>query len=332
MKKNIILITISLALALFLVTVTQAEGKEYRATMGSTKSVSSHYTYFASAVKVINDFAPDVKLTLVESGGSNDNLARIRDGAFHLGLISDSAYYPAYHGIGKWKQKPATNLRQLWYYVAAPLTIAVSEKSGIKSIYDLKGKKFCPGGRGTASERMIDNAFKALGIEANAYRGSIDDHMAAFKDRAIVGYQKPAASSSIPDATTMAVMPFMKIRILGFDQDDVKKIKNTYPYYSVVPVAAKTYDADWNKEDIRTLGVVIGCGGRSDIPEWAAYNMVKAIWENRKPQEIAFPAFKDAKPESVSSLIITPFHQGAVRYSREIGIKIPDKLIPPEMK
>ena len=159
-----------------------------------------------------------------------------------------------------------------------------------------------------------------------------EEGMAAFKDRAIVGYQKPAASSSIPDATTMAVMPFMKIRILGFRQDDIKKIRATYPYYSVVPVAAKTYDADWNKEEIMTLGVVIGCGGRSDIPEWAAYNMVKAIWENRKPQEIAFPAFKDAKPESVSSLIITPLHKGAVRYYREIGIKIPDKLIPPEMK
>jgi hypothetical protein len=29
---------------------------------------------------------------------------------------------------------------------------------------------------------------------------------------------------------------------------------------------------------------------------------------------------------------VSPLHPGAIRYYREIGLTVPDKLIPPEMK
>jgi len=304
----------------------------WRGLVGTTGSVSSWYVYWVAAADTINKHAPGVELTISVTGGSNENLERLAAGDFHIILNSDSAYYPAYHGLGRWEGKPVTNLRQLWYYFTTPMCIVVSEESGITSIYELSGKKFCPGAKGSASETIMDNAFEVLGIEVDAYRGSYADHMAAFKDRVIVGYQKPAVAPSIPDATTLEAMAFMDIRVLGFSQADFDKIKEVYPYYAGVPVAAGTYDFEWNREPVPCLGLVGGAGCDVDIPEEVAYNIVKAIWENRGTTDVASPASKDAMPEMVPKVIATPLHPGAIRYYREIGVEIPEHLIPPEMK
>ncbi len=337
MRRNLIVGVVILTLVLSLVAACAAPTptptpEVFRALVGTTGSTSSWYVYWVAAADTINKNAPGVELTLAVTGGSVENLERLAAGDFQVILNSDAAYYPAYHGLGRWEGKPVTNVRQLWYYFTTPLTMVVSEESGITSIYELSGKKFTPGAKGSASETVIDNAFEVLGIEVDAYRGSISDHMAAFKDRVIVGYQKPAVSPSIPDATTVEAMAFMDIRVLGFSQEDIDKIKEAYPHYAVVPVAAGTYDFEWNREPILSLGLVGAAACDVDVPEEVAYNMVKAIWENRGTTDVASPASKDAMPELVPGMIATPLHPGAIRYYREIGVEIPEHLIPPEMK
>jgi len=42
----------------------------------------------------------------------------------------------------------------------------------------------------------------------------------------------------------------------------------------------------------------------------------------------AHPAARDTLPQNVDKNTFLPFHPGAVRYYREIGIKIPDELVP----
>jgi uncharacterized protein len=42
----------------------------------------------------------------------------------------------------------------------------------------------------------------------------------------------------------------------------------------------------------------------------------------------ATPLARDTLPQNVVKNTFMPFHPGAVRYYREIGIKIPDALVP----
>jgi TRAP-type uncharacterized transport system substrate-binding protein len=56
--------------------------------------------------------------------------------------------------------------------------------------------------------------------------------------------------------------------------------------------------------------------------------LVKAVFENQPRLVKATSAASDTVPKNVAKDTFLPFHPGAVRYYREIGIKIPDELAP----
>ena len=64
-----------------------------------------------------------------------------------------------------------------------------------------------------------------------------------------------------------------------------------------------------------------------DAPGDFVYEVVKKTFENVDILIAAHSSAKETKPEFITISPI-PLHPGAIRYYREKGIKIPDKLIP----
>jgi TRAP-type uncharacterized transport system substrate-binding protein len=58
------------------------------------------------------------------------------------------------------------------------------------------------------------------------------------------------------------------------------------------------------------------------------YQLVKAVFENQPRLLKATSAASDTLPQNAVKDSFLPFHCGAVRYYREIGIRIPDALVP----
>jgi len=131
--------------------------------MGSTQSSSSHYAYFVSVAKIINENVQEANVNVVETGASVDNIKRIKKGQLDLGLTTIHLQYQAFHGMGPWKDDPIKDQYVLWVYQAAPQNFVVREDSGVKTVYDLAGKQFNPGMRGSASEKTAEAILDALG-------------------------------------------------------------------------------------------------------------------------------------------------------------------------
>ena len=68
--------------------------------------------------------------------------------------------------------------------------------------------------------------------------------------------------------------------------------------------------------------------GREDLPDELVYQLIKAVFENQPRLLKAHLAAKETIPQNVDKNTFMPFHPGAVRYYREIGVKIPDALVP----
>ncbi|RPJ08413.1 MAG: TAXI family TRAP transporter solute-binding subunit [Deltaproteobacteria bacterium] len=151
--------------------------------MGSTQSSSSHYAYFVAVAKVINTKVPDVSISVVETGASVDNINRIKKGDLDLGMTTVHLQYQAYHGMGPWKDKPIKDQYVMWVYQPAPQNFVVREDSGVKSVYDLAGKPFNPGIRGSATEKTVEAILDALAIVPEFYRGGTEDTVAGIKDK-----------------------------------------------------------------------------------------------------------------------------------------------------
>jgi uncharacterized protein len=294
--------------------------------MGASASSSGLYTYMITAAGIINKI-PGVSVTAVETGGSIDNFKLLKRGDIDFGLIASDTTMDALKGEGATKGNPNPNLRVLWYWSGYPWNMVVSKESGVKTLYDLEGKSFCPGGRGTATEKTIELMFSFLNIKPKYYRAGMADIIEAMQDRRIVGFAK----AGVADATVQNVAANMAIDLIDFDQELINKLKNRFPAMLITSIPANTYRGV--SKSVRCLGAAVGVGGNSSLDASLVYSMVKAIWENHNTIAASYP---QVKPEHTLKLTADsadiPLHAGTVRYLKEQGIKIRDSVIPPEAR
>jgi TRAP transporter TAXI family solute receptor len=81
-------------------------------------------------------------------------------------------------------------------------------------------------------------------------------------------------------------------------------------------------------KDYITVGLWQFVVGRADLPDDLVYQLVKAVFENQPRLVKAHPAASETLPQNAVKNTTLPFHPGVVRYYREIGVKIPDALVP----
>ena len=63
-----------------------------------------------------------------------------------------------------------------------------------------------------------------------------------------------------------------------------------------------------------------------DLPDDLVYAIVKAFYANHDRMVKAVPAARDSVVANLNRNTFIPYHPGAVRYYREIGITIPAAL------
>ena len=296
---------------------------------GSTATTSSHYVYTVSAGKAINAVSGDkVNVTVVATGGAVDNLERINRGQLNMGIGTWATFYQAYNGIGKYKDKARPKIRALWLYSSNTQNYVVRADSGIENLSGLAGKKFCPGLRGSATEQLVQQILETIGVKPDYFRASLSDAVAAVKDNRIAGYVKAGAGLDL-DGSTKELKAFTKIRLLDWPADKVAKVQKAMPFVGFVDVPEGTIGGvPAYTTVVQSIGII--CYDDS-LTNDQAYEIVKGIHEGRKYQEAAYPAMKGFDIAGMTmKLTKFPLHAGAIRYYKEIGVKVPADLIPPE--
>jgi TRAP transporter TAXI family solute receptor len=277
---------------------------------------------------------PDTTITVVLPGGNEVSTQMIFDGQQDMGGSSPATVYEMVHGLGRWQDKPQPNrLRVLNVYTENPCPIVVREDSGVNTIQDLIGKSFAPGDVGSTTYAHNSLALKALGIDYKEFAGSLGDAVEAFKDRRIVGYIKGTTGHSI-DATHIDIMSTTPIKFIGFTDEEVKKVQAKYPW-----IAFKNFPAGWftqlpQNKAINVVSFSLGVIARDDFPEVLAYQWTKSVIDNFKEVQAVFAGSAAIDPLQTPQLLLPDvyLHPGAIRYYREIGVKVPESAIPPEMK
>ena len=77
-----------------------------------------------------------------------------------------------------------------------------------------------------------------------------------------------------------------------------------------------------------TWGFAVACSAGLDLDEDTAYKIVKAICEDKTVQAAAMSSVKGADFVAMTLKYATsPLHPGAIKYFKEVGASIPDRLI-----
>ncbi len=231
----------------------------------ATTSQSSGFFPFNVAIsEIINKNIKGVNVTILSTGGTVDNLNLIEKGQAQLGQSGDPDMFEAINGVGAFKGHKFTKSRTLWGAHPKVYFFIVSEESGVKTMADLKGKKFNPGLQGSTTEAQTYSILDALGYKPDFAPGGLSDAVNAVKDRRIVGYAK-TASAKAPDSSVQDVKTALKIRVLSLTDAEIKTIQEKLPQYKAIEIDGALYDQPGK---IKTVSGVFGTWLLRSSEDW----------------------------------------------------------------
>lgn len=298
---------------------------------GGGPLVSPYYGYAVAAAKVINDQVPQVQVSVSEMTGAVAGLKRLQSGEFGMLSTQLGLVYEAYKGLGQFKDSAISDLRVLWTVNVTVNAYVVRQDSGITRVTELHGRDFA-GGTGTYTEVLAMQALGAIGVEPKWYRGGLEDALVATKDRRIVGFVKSVGATSA-DAGILEVQVAAPLRLLGWPQDLIDRVKQKYEFHAEGDIPAGVYKNAGNEQALRTWVAPIVVVAKKDLDADLAYQIVKVVENNKAPQAAAFkPSGESDFTKLTAELSALPVHAGVLRYIRERGLPVRPVIVPPEAR
>ena len=187
------------------------------------------------------------------TGGSVENVNRLREGQIDLGFALAVSIFEAYHG-GEDYGEPFESLRIVAPLYANMVHVLVPRGSRANSLGELAGGRISVGAAGSGTEEV---ARQLLGVYGLSYE-DIDARFLTFSessaslrdgaiDAAIISVGYPAAA--VLEATTTG-----GARLLSFEPERVEALQKLYPYYSPGFIPASTYPGV--ESDINTVAMM----------------------------------------------------------------------------
>ena len=273
----------------------------------------STYPIAATISKLITDNLEDVVCSVQSTGGTLAQLQLIKRNESQLGLC-DPAAADAFHGVGAFKDDKMPFLRTIVPTYSEMFGIIVAKNSGIKSLYDLKGKRVSIGAVGSGIELTCKEVFDVLGMTFNdvdaRHLGS-GEVAQSIRDKQIDAAILNGIDSAITELTSIGL-----IDILPVDDKIIAKLKAVYPKYSSGVIPAGMYKGF--DEVIPTFAFWSALITREELPEDLIYAITAILYENKQDLVNTNWQMETMKPENLKELLI-PLHPGAKKYYIDNG-------------
>ena len=283
----------------------------------ATGGASGPYNIIGTSLAEIYAKTFGVNAKTQTTGASVENVNLLTQGKVDMVLALSDVVTNAVEGTEDFKE-PITNIQQVAVLYPNVIQIVASEKSGIKNIEDLKGKRIAVGDQGSGTEVNARTLLEGFGITYDDvkvdYLGFADaaDAMKAGKIEAAF------FSSGLPNSSLLELEQGIKLQLVTINQDKLKKIIETKPYFKTFEIPAGTYG---NDAAIPTTAVMNALLVRSDISEDDGYKLTKALFENLEGLKNAHQAANDISLETAQVGMVAPIHPGAKKYYDEQAAK-----------
>ena len=283
------------------------------------------------SIKLRKEKPAPIKVNPITSAGSGENVNMLKGKEVEMAILQGLLGKMAWNGTHIYKGKPMKELRSitlLWPNVEHFVIYQDKVKTG--TITDIKDLKFSIGRAGSGTERSGLTIMSGVGMGRDdvkaEYLGYFESSK-AMKDKRIQGANL-CAGPPVAAVTDLFATPGMKVKILEFTDEQLEAInaKTPYPGFRYL-VPADTYPGQ--KEQIKTIAQPNFLGIRADVDPAIVYKLTKTIYENLPYLYAIHKATKFMKLELATSGLPAPLHPGALKYYREVGLKIPESLIPP---
>jgi TRAP transporter TAXI family solute receptor len=182
-------------------------------------------------------------------------------------------------------------------------------------------KRVSAGPRGSSGGNYAADFFKVLGIPVKVL----------YAAHSVVGSQMKSGlldvllgSAGLPYPTFTDLDTTEKVEYIPLNADEIAKLRTTLPEFTPSVVPAGTYPS--LRSDYATIGLYNFGVASKDLPDDLVYAIVKAFYANHDRMVQAHASARESVVANLNRNTFIPFHPGAARYYREIGVEIPAAL------
>ncbi|HYE84321.1 MAG TPA: TAXI family TRAP transporter solute-binding subunit [Clostridia bacterium] len=283
------------------------------------------YVIGSGIAKILNDEA-SIDTSVESTGGAQHNQQLLNANEATVGLLTTNVALDAWNGSANWTGgKQLRDVRSIMPMFATIAQVMARKDSGITKFSDLNGKIVSLGPAGSAHDVEFRKIFEYLNVKPSKLLNlPLNDTMDQIRDHKV---DAVLMISTAPNSTMSDFSTTMDAILVGFSDEEVKILLDKLPYMSAYELKAGMYKG--LDTSLKTINQWCFLGASKDQPEELVYQITKTIIENWDYLETASSSTKGVVPQDIE-FINLPLHKGAAKYMNEIGVKIPDKLLPPE--
>jgi TRAP transporter TAXI family solute receptor len=292
-------------------------------TLGTASPGGVFYVYGEAVAKILTESLKIVVNTL-PTQGSEHNVALIESGGVQLGLLTMGTGLQGWNGTGDWtKGQRYRKMRALFPMYDNAFNFITLRRSGITTVAQFSGRNIATGPRAGAQGSYVPAILAAIGVSAKIGNGSWDSVTA---DMVEGRYDALVVLAGAPFPALKKVEAKEPLVFVSLTPEQIEAIRKAMPELTISQIGSGVYTS--LDKTYTTVGLFTFAIGRDDLPDELVYQLVKAVFENQPRLVTATSAASQTVPQNAMKDTFLPFHPGAVRYYREIGIKIPDALVP----
>ncbi len=332
---TVALVAISLGIGAFGAEIVHA-AKERNYLLATASTGGTYYPVgvaLSTLVKVKLQPKQKIGMSAINSAGSGENVKLLRDNEVQFAILQGLFGSYAWNGTGPIEADgPQRNLRavtMLWQNVEHFAVLKKFAKSGtIKDMVAMKGESMSMGKKnsGTIGSNKVILGNFGIDIEKDfsliyvGYGPSAD----ALQNGQISGFGIPAGVPASAVTKAMANLGDSMV-ILDFTDEQLNKADGGKDLWTRYVIPAGTYPGQ--KKNINTIAQPNFLAARADVDEDAVYQITKTVYENLPFLNAIHGATKAMAIEKAISGLPMPLHPGAAKYYKEVGIKIPARLM-----
>jgi TRAP transporter TAXI family solute receptor len=288
--------------------------------IGTGGVTAVYYPAGGAICRIVNQAAEEIRCLVQSTGGSIDNIERLRTGEIQFGFAQSDWQYHAFHGTDRFAEAGAfEDLRGVFSLHAEPFTIVARADAGVTHLDDLPGKRVNIGNPGSGQRATMDVLMAAKGWSIADFAEvleltSVEQSDALCTDEVdAIAMTVGHPSASIQKATMGCDGVLVEVSGAAIDQ-----LVDEHPFYRHARIPAGMYN---NPTDVPTFGVAATVVSTEQVPEDVVNTVVGAVLDHFEEFTTLHPALAHLKPEEIPRAGISiPLHAGAERYYRAAGL------------
>lgn len=283
--------------------------------IGTGGTAGTYYPLGGAMAEIWNKNIARMNATAQSTGASAANINLLKDGKVDVVIIQNDVGFYALNGVELFKDKPFKDLRGMACLYNETVQLVALESSGIKTVYDLKGKKVSVGAAGSGVEANARQILEAAGLsyaDIKVQYLSFAESASNLKDGNI---DAAFTTGGFPIAAISDLAISKKTVLVPVDKELLKKLMDKWSFYAPTVVPAGTYkgvDADVSSVAVKSMLAV-----SAKIDATLVYEMLKTMFDNGPRLVAAHAQGANIKLATALEGMSLPLHPGAEKFYKE---------------